>query len=98
MNSKLSLVSRAAAVAGIVALALPAFAQTTPPAPTPSASTQSAPTAKSGSTAVKTDSKPKKDKTHTAKKHSGMMKTAKSDSGHKPAPAKTEAPASNAGK
>ena len=100
MNSKLSFVSRAAAVAGVITLTLPAFAQTPPPAaaPTPSASTQAAPTAKSGSTAVKTESKAKKDKTHTVKKHSGMMKTAKSDSGHKPAPAKAEATASNAGK
>ena len=88
MNSKLSLVSRAAAVAGILALALPAFAQTNPPA---AASTQAAPVAKA-------DSKAKKAKSHTVKKHDGMMKTAKTDAGHKPAPAKTEAPASNAGK
>jgi len=88
MNSKLSLVSRAAAVAGMVALALPAFAQTTPPA---AASPQAAPVAKA-------DSKAKKPKSHTVKKHDGMMKTAKTDAGHKPAPAKTEAPASNAGK
>ena len=88
MNSKLSLVSRAAAVAGIVALAVPAFAQSNTPAPTPSAaSTQAAPVAKA-------DSKAKKAKSHTAKKHDGMMKTAKTDTSHKPAPVKTEAPAS----
>jgi hypothetical protein len=97
MNSKLSFLSRAAAVAGIVALALPAFAQTNPPA---AASTQAAPVAKSDGTAGKTASKAKKDKTHTVKKHDSMMKTAKTDTGHKPAhaPVKTEAPASNAGK
>jgi cytoskeletal protein RodZ len=88
MNSKLSFLTRAAAVAGIVALALPALAQTNPPA---AASTQAAPVAKS-------DSKAKKGKAHTAKKHDSMMKTAKTDAGHKPAPVKTETPASNAGK
>ncbi|HWG78807.1 MAG TPA: hypothetical protein VN681_03480 [Stellaceae bacterium] len=95
MNSKLSFLARATAIAGIVALSLPALAQTNPPA---AASTQAAPVAKSGSMAAKSDSKAKKDKTHAAKKHAGMMKTAKSDAGHKPAPVKTEAPASNAGK
>jgi apolipoprotein N-acyltransferase len=104
MNSKLSLISRAAAIAGIVALALPALAQTNPPAATPSApATQAtAPAAKSDSTVAKTsgtvEQKAKKDKTHVAKKHDGMVKTAKSDTGHKPAPVKPEAPASNAGK
>ncbi|HJT08244.1 MAG TPA: hypothetical protein VJ747_15025 [Stellaceae bacterium] len=88
MNSKLSFLTRAAAVAGIVALAVPALAQSNTPAP---ASTQAAPVAKA-------DSKAKKTKSHTAKKHDSMMKTAKTDTGHKPAPAKTEAPASNAGK
>ena len=96
MNSKLSFLSRAAAVAGIVALAVPAFAQTNTPAPAPApsaASTQAAPVAKSDGTVAKTD-KAKKDKTHTAKKHDSMMKTAKTDTGHKPAPVKTDAPAS----
>jgi L,D-peptidoglycan transpeptidase YkuD (ErfK/YbiS/YcfS/YnhG family) len=91
---KLSLLSCAAAVAGIVALSLPALAQTNTPAPAPSAaSTQAAPVAKA-------DSKTKKVKTHTIKKHDSMMKTAKTDTGHKPAPApvKADAPASNAGK
>ena len=93
MNSKLSFLSRAIAVAGIVALSLPALAETsTPASPAPSAaSTQAAPVAKA-------DSKAKKDKTHSVKKHDGMMKTAKTGTSHKPAPAKTEAPASNAGK
>jgi cytoskeletal protein RodZ len=98
MNSKLSFLSRAAAVAGIVALAVPALAQTNTPAPAPTpsaASTQAAPVAKSDGTVAKTD-KAKKDKTHTVKKHDSMMKTAKTDTGHKPAPApvKADAPAS----
>jgi hypothetical protein len=93
MNSKLSFLSRAVAVAGIVALSLPALAQTsTPTSPAPSAaSTQAAPVAKA-------DSKAKKDKTHTVKKHDSMMKTAKTDTGHKPVPAKSDTPASNASK
>lgn len=95
MTSKLSFLSRAAAVAGIVALSLPALAQSNTPAP---ASPQAAPVAKSDSTAAKPASKAKKDKTHTVKKHDGMMKTAKTGTSHKPAPVKTEAPASNAGK
>lgn len=95
MNSKLSLISRAAAIAGIVALTGPAFAQTNPPAATPStpATQAAAPAAKSTATV---DSKAKKDKSHAAKKHD--IKTAKSDTGHKPAPVKPEVPASNAGK
>lgn len=95
MNSKLSFLARAAAIAGIVALSLPALAQSNTPAPAP---TQAAPAAKSDGTAAKADSKAKKGKTHTVKKHDSMMKTAKSNTGHKPAPVKTEAPASNAGK
>ena len=94
--NKLAFLSRAAAVAGIVALSLPALAQTNTPAPAPTpsaASTQAAPVAKSDGTVAKTD-KAKKDKTHTVKKHDSMMKTAKSDTGHKPAPVKAEAPAS----
>ena len=93
----LSLLSCAAAVAGIVALSLPALAQTNTPAPAPTpsaASTQAAPVAKSDGTVAKTD-KAKKDKTHTVKKHDSMMKT---DTGHKPAPVKADAPASNASK
>ena len=89
MNSKLSLLSRATAIAGIVALALPAFAQTNPPAVAPSApATQGAPVAKTTGTVQSTA---KKTKTHAAKKHDGMVKTAKSDTGHKPAPVKPEA-------
>lgn len=98
MNSKFSLISRVAAIAGIVALTGPAFAQTNLPAATPStpATQAAAPVAKSTTTV---DSKAKKDKTHAAKKHDGMVKTAKSDTGHKPAPVKPEVPASsNAGK
>ncbi len=96
MNSKFSLISRVAAIAGIVALTGPAFAQTNSPAATPSTpATQAAPVAKSTATV---DGKAKKNKTHAAKKHDGMVKTAKSDTGHKPAPVKPEAPASNAGK
>jgi hypothetical protein len=93
MNSKLSFLSRAAAVAGIVALSLPALAQSnTPASPAPSAaSTQAAPLAKA-------HNKTKKTKTHTVKKHDSMMKTAKSNAGHNPAPVKAEAPSSNAGK
>jgi len=99
MTSKLSLLSRAAALAGILAVSgLPALAQTNPPAVAPSApATQStAPVAKTGTV----EPKAKKDKTHAVKKHDGMVKTAKSDTGHKPAPVKPEAaPASgNAGK
>ena len=108
MNSKLSLLSRAATVAGILAVAsLPALAQTATPAPAspaPSAATTQVapPVVKSDSTVAKTgtvDHKTKKDKTVAAKKHDSMLKTAKSDTGHKPAPVKPEAPASsNAGK
>ncbi|HKW54646.1 MAG TPA: hypothetical protein VJO12_13215 [Stellaceae bacterium] len=99
MNSKLSFLSRAAAVAGIVALAVPALAQSnTPASPAPSAaSTQAAPVAKSDGKVAKTD-KAKKDKAHTVKKHDSMMKTAKTGTGHKPAPVKADAPASNASK
>lgn len=97
MNSKLSFLSRAAVIAGIVALAVPAFAEANQPAAAPSvpATQAAAPSAKSSGTA---DNKAKKDKAHTAKKHDGMVKTAKSDTGHKPVTAKPEAPASNAGK
>jgi hypothetical protein len=101
MNTKLSLLSRAATVAGILAVAsLPALAQTATPAPAspaPSAATTQVapPVAKTGTV----DHKTKKDKTVATKKHDSMMKTAKSDTGHKPAPVKPEAPASsNAGK
>ena len=98
MNSKLSFIS---AIAGIVALALPAFAQTNAPAPAspaPStAATQVAPPAAKTSGTVEHKAT-KKDKTVATKKHDKMVKTAKSDTGHKPAPVKPEAPASNAGK
>jgi hypothetical protein len=100
MNSKLSLLSRAAALAGILAVAgLPALAQTSTSQP---AAAPSAPTAQATAPVAKTtgavDHKAKKDKTHAVKKHDNMVKTAKSDTGHKPAPVKPEAPASNAGK
>ncbi len=107
MNTKLSLLSRAAALAGILAVAgLPALAQTSTsqPAAAPSAPTTqaTAPVAKTTGAvdqkAKAVDQKAKKDKTHAAKKHDGMVKTVKSDTGHKPAPVKPEAPASNAGK
>ncbi len=100
MNTKLSLLSRAAAIAGILAVAgLPALAQTNPPAVAPSAPTTQAP-APVAKTTAPVGQKAKKDKTHAVKKHDGMVKTAKSDTGHKPAPVKPEAaPASgNAGK
>ena len=100
MNSRLSLLSRAAALAGILAVAgLPALAQTSTsqPAAAPSAPTTQA-TAPVAKTTGTVDHKAKKDKTHAAKKHDGVVKTAKSDTGHKPAPVKPEAPASNAGK
>ena len=100
MSTKLSLLSRAAALAGILAVAgLPAFAQTSTsqPAAAPSAPTTQA-TAPVAKTTGAVDQKAKKDKTHAAKKHDGMVKTAKSDTGHKPAPVKPEAPAANAGK
>ncbi len=96
MSTKLSFLSRAAAVAGIVAISgLPALAQGTQPAPTanvpaPSAQT-TAPVANQSS--GKVEDKANKGKARSAKKHQKLVKTAKSDTGHKPAPAKAAEPA-----
>jgi cytoskeletal protein RodZ len=101
MSTKLSLFSRAVAVAGVLALSLPAFAQTNQPAaaPTsqPAAPAASTPAASPASVVNKTDKQGKsmkdtKDK-HAAKKP--LVKTAKNTETHKtvkPAsvPAKTE--------
>ena len=77
MSTKLSLFSRAAAVAGVLALTLPAFAQTNQPAATPAPASSPAPAAEKG--AVKQSSTEHKTmkttKAHAAKKP--MMKTAK---------------------
>ena len=104
MSTKLSLLSRAAAVAGILAIGLPAFAQTSQPA-APSASPAASPAPVIDKGAVKqtpTGHKTAKDKSHAAKKP--LMKTAKNGTSHKTAaPAttgsKTEQPAkTDAGK
>lgn len=79
MSTKLSLLSRAAAVAGILALALPAFAQTTPPAQ-PSAPAPSAAAPATGK-AISGDVPHKGAKTHAVKK--STAKTAKLDAQHK---------------
>ncbi len=97
MSTKLSFLSRVAVVAGIVAISgLPALAQgsqtTVPPtANVPAAAPTTAPVANQSS--GKVEDKGHKVKAHTAKKHEKLVKTAKSDTGHKPAPAKAEAPA-----
>ena len=101
MTTNISLLSRAAVIAGILAVSgLPALAQTSTsqPAATPSAPTvqTTAPVAKSTapvakSTGAVVEHKATKDKTHAVKKHDGMIKTAKSDTGHKPASVKPEA-------
>ena len=100
MSTKLSFLSRAAVVAGIVAISgLPALAQGTQPAapptanvPAPASTQTTAPVASQSS--GKVEDKAHKGKAHTAKKHEKLVKTAKSDTGHKPAPAvKAEEPA-----
>ena len=48
MSTKLSLFSRAAADAGVLALTLPAFAQTNQPAATPAPASSPAPAAEKG--------------------------------------------------
>ena len=93
MTTNISLLSRAAVIAGILAVSgLPALAQTSTnsPAVAPSAPTTqtTAPVAKSTGAV---EQKATKDKSHAVKKHDGMVKTAKSDTGHKPAPVKPEA-------
>lgn len=94
MSTKLSFLSRAAVIAGIVAVSgLPALAQSTQPAaPTANVPAQAtAPVANQSS--GKVEDKAHKGKAHTAKKHEKLVKTAKSDTGSKPAPAKTQEPA-----
>jgi hypothetical protein len=84
MNTKLSFFSRAVAVAGVLALSLPAFAQSNPPAATPAPAISPAPAADKG--AVKQRStehkamKTTKDK-KAAKKP--LVKTAKNVDRHK---------------
>jgi hypothetical protein len=85
MSSKLSLLSHAAVVAGILALGLPAFAQTSQPA-TPSASPTVSPAPVTDKGALKqtpVDHKTAKDKSHAAKKP--LVKTAKNSTAHKTA-------------
>jgi hypothetical protein len=98
MTTNLSLLSRAAVIAGILAVSgLPALAQTSQPAVAPSAPTiqTTAPVAKTTAPVAKStgavEHKATKDKSHVVKKHNDMVKTAKSDTGHKPAPVKPEA-------
>ena len=100
MTTNLSLLSRAAVIAGILAVSgLPALAQTSTgqPAVAPSAPTTqtTAPVARTTAPVAKStgavEQKATKDKSHAVKKHDGMVKTAKSDTGHKPAPVKPEA-------
>jgi hypothetical protein len=88
MSTKLSFLSRAAVVAGVLALGLPAFAQTSQPAaPTanpvvapktaiaPSASPSVAPTSPDKATGKVVEQKTDKSKHHAAKKP--LVKTAK---------------------
>lgn len=75
MSTKLSLLSRAAAVAALVALALPALAQSNPPAAAPAAGKQT-----SGEVEKKTDKK-----VHAAKQDDTHKQTAE-----KPSPKKTQ--------
>jgi hypothetical protein len=108
MNTKISLFSRAVAVAGVLALSLPAFAQTNQPAAAPtsqpaapaaSPAASPAPVAnKGGDKQNTTDHKVMKNtkEKHAAKKP--LVKTAKNSDSHKvvkPAstPVKTEQPA-----
>ena len=89
MNTKLSLLSRAAVIAGVVALSLPAFAQTTPPA-APSAAPAAAPATSSTAVDHKADKSTKK---HVAKKP--LLKTAKNSTAPKaaaPVTSKVEQP------
>jgi hypothetical protein len=81
MSTKLSLFSRAVAVAGVLAFSLPAFAQTNTPAPAATPAASPAPVVDKG--AVKqssTEHKTMKDK-HAAKKP--LVKTAKNTDTHK---------------
>ena len=85
MSTKLSLFSRAVAVAGVLALSLPAFAQTNTPAvvPAPAATPAASPAPVVDKGAVKqssTEQKTMKDK-HAAKKP--LVKTAKNTDTHK---------------
>ena len=73
MGSKIFLLSRAAAVAGIVALALPAFAQSNPPATAPSTDKQI-----SGEVQQKGEKKPQ-----TAKQNDTHKQTAEKPSAKK---------------
>ena len=87
MNTKFSLFSRAVAVAGVLALSLPAFAQTNQPAAAPT-SQPAAPVASPASPAPavnkgtdkQSSTKTTKDK-HAAKKP--LVKTAKNVDSHK---------------
>lgn len=88
MSTKLSFVARGAAVAGILALALPAFAQTRSPAAMGAAAAAAAvATEKQDHKQASGETKAEKGKTHAAKKH--VTKTAKNSSHHK----QTQAPA-----
>jgi hypothetical protein len=81
MSTKVSLFSRAVAVAGILAISLPAFAQTNAAAPAATPAASPAPVVDKG--AVKqssTEHKTTKDK-HAAKKP--LVKTAKNTDTHK---------------
>jgi hypothetical protein len=83
MSTKLSLFSRAVAVAGVLAISLPAFAQTNTAAPAPAATPAASPAPVVDKGAVKQSSaehKTTKDK-HAAKKP--LVKTAKNTDTHK---------------
>jgi hypothetical protein len=81
MSTKLSLLSRAAAVAGILALALPAVAQTSQPAaPANAAPAVSSPTDKPVQKQTTGEIKIDKDKSHAAK---DMTKTGDKKDEHK---------------
>jgi hypothetical protein len=97
MSTKLSFLSRAAVVAGVLALGLPALAQTSQPAVAPSASPAVSPAPvmeKRVAKPASVDNKTAKDKTHAAKKP--LVKTAKNTTTHKTvvpvAATKTEQP------
>jgi hypothetical protein len=84
MSTKLSLFSRAITVAGVLALSLPAFAQTSQPAATPAPAASSAPAADKG--AVKQSSTEHKTMKTTKDKHAAKkqpVKTAKNVDRHK---------------